>query len=54
MTDVFIIIFFGIALAIGIYFTLLLLWNEMAGRPRKPDLDDFGFGPHPSEPKARH
>ena len=55
MTDVFIIIFFGVALLVGIYFTFVLLKNEMAGRPRpKPDAFDFGFGPTQPDPKARH
>ena len=32
MTNIFIMIFFGVALVIGIYFTWILLRNEMAGR----------------------
>jgi hypothetical protein len=46
MTNIFIMIFFGIALVIGVYFTWILLRNEMAGRPKPPpDTYDFGFGP---------
>ncbi len=48
MTDWLIILFFGIALVIGIYFTWVLLRVEMRGKPRPPDPDDdFGFAPHP-------
>lgn len=55
MTNIFIMIFFGIALVIGIYFTWVLLRNEMAGRPKcPPDPSDFGFGPAHPEPKSRH
>ena len=50
MTSALIIIFFGVALLIGVWFTLLLLQKEMAGKPRpQPDEYDYGFGP-----KARH
>ena len=36
MTDIYIImIFFGVALIIGIYFSWMLLRNEMAGRPKR-------------------
>jgi hypothetical protein len=45
-TDLFIMIFFGIALVIGLYFMWVLLRNEMRGRPKPPpDTYDFGFGP---------
>lgn len=45
MTEVFIVIFFGFALMVGIYFTWVLLRNEMAGRPKPgPDPYDYGFG----------
>jgi hypothetical protein len=55
MTNIFIMIFFGVALVIGIYFTWLLLRNEMAGRPKPPpDPYDFGFGPPQPDPKSRH
>ena len=56
MTDVLIMIFFGVALLIGIYFTWILLRNEVEGRPRsKPDTYDFGFGPQQQpDPKTRH
>jgi hypothetical protein len=54
MTNIFIMIFFGIALVIGVYFTWLLLRNEMAGRPKPPaDPYDFGFGPPQPDPKPR-
>ncbi|HZD77091.1 MAG TPA: hypothetical protein VE218_08805 [Acidobacteriaceae bacterium] len=54
MTNIFILIFFGIALVIGIYFTWILLRNEMAGRPKPPpDPYDFGFGPSQPDHKAR-
>ena len=47
-TDILIGIFFGAALAIGIYFTWVLLRKEMAGRQKIRDNYDFGFGPpHP-------
>ena len=36
MTNIFIMIFFGVALVIGVYFTWILLRNEMAGRPKPP------------------
>jgi hypothetical protein len=54
LTDIYIMIFFGVALIIGIYFTWILLRNEMAGRP-KPGLDlyDFGFGTSPPRPPNR-
>lgn len=55
MTNIFIMIFFGVALVIGIYFTWILLRNEMAGRPRAPpDSYDFGFGPPQPDQKTRH
>jgi hypothetical protein len=54
MTNIFIMIFFGVALVIGIYFTWILLRNEMAGSPKRPDTYDFGFGPPRSDPKTRH
>jgi hypothetical protein len=56
-TDILIAIFFGAALAIGIYFTWVLLRSEMRGRPKPPpDTYDFGFGPpHPEQkPQPRH
>ncbi len=54
MTDVFIIIFFGVALLIGIWYTLLLLQNEMAGRKRVQSEEyDFGFGPAERDAKPR-
>jgi hypothetical protein len=54
MTNIFIMIFFGIALVIGVYFTWVLLRNEMAGRPKPPaDPYDFGFGPSQPDPKPR-
>ncbi len=47
MTDWLIVIFFGVALLIGIYFTWVLLRAEMAGPPKAPpDADDYGFGSH--------
>lgn len=53
MTNILIMIFFGIALVIGVCFAWVLLRNEMAGRPKPPkDLYDFGFGPGPRDPKA--
>jgi hypothetical protein len=53
MTNIFIMIFFGVALVIGIYFTWILLRNEMAGRPKRPDTYDFGFGPPQPDHKIR-
>lgn len=54
MTNIFIMIFFGVALVIGVYFTWVLLRKEMAGRPKlPPDTYDFGFGPPQSDPKSR-
>ena len=49
MANIFILIFFGVALVIGLYFAWILLRKEMAGRPKlPPDTYDFGFGPpHP-------
>ncbi len=48
MTNVFLVIFFGTALAIGIYWTWVLLRVEMAGREKaEPDAYDFGFGKGP-------
>jgi hypothetical protein len=45
-TDLMIMIFFGIALVIGVYFMWVLLRSEMRGRPKPPpDTYDFGFGP---------
>ncbi|MCU1312287.1 MAG: hypothetical protein JWM54_44 [Acidobacteriaceae bacterium] len=45
MTGVFIVLFFGIAFVIGIYFLWVLLRKEMEGRPKPPpDTYDFGFG----------
>jgi hypothetical protein len=45
MTGVLIVVFFGIALVIGIYFLWVLLRKEMEGRPKPPpDTYDFGFG----------
>lgn len=44
MTDWLIILFFGCALVIGVYFTWVLLKVEMDGRPKPPPTgDDFGF-----------
>jgi hypothetical protein len=54
MTNIFIMIFFGVALVIGVYFTWILLRNEMAGRPKRPDTYDFGFGPPQPDHKTRH
>jgi hypothetical protein len=55
MTNIFIMIFFGVALVIGVYFTWILLCNEMAGRPKPPpDSYDFGFGPPQPDPKTRN
>jgi hypothetical protein len=46
MTNWLIVIFFGAALAVGIYFTWVLLRIEMRGKPLPPDPgDDFGFAP---------
>jgi hypothetical protein len=54
-TDLFIMIFFGIALVIGIYFMWVLLRNEMRGRPKPPpDSYDFGFGPPNPDHKINH
>ena len=55
LTDSYIITSFGVALIISIYFTWILLRNEMAGRPKPgADLYDFGFGTsHPAH-KERH
>jgi hypothetical protein len=54
MTDLFILIFFGIALVIGTYFAWILLRKEMLGRPKlPPDSYDFGFGPSQPGPKSR-
>jgi hypothetical protein len=45
MTGILIVVFFGIALIIGIYFLWVLLRREMEGRPKPPpDPYDFGFG----------
>ncbi len=50
-TNLLIMIFFGIALVIGVYFMWVLLRNEMRGRPKPPpDTYDYGFGP----PSADH
>jgi hypothetical protein len=55
MTNIFIMIFFGVALVIGLYFTWVLLRNEMAGHPKPPpDAYDFGFGPPHPDQKTRH
>ena len=55
MTNIFIMIFFGVALIVGVYFTWVLLANEMAGPPKSPpDPYDFGFGPVHHHPKSRH
>ncbi|MGI8770590.1 MAG: hypothetical protein ACR2JE_04070 [Acidobacteriaceae bacterium] len=52
MTDWLIILFFGVALLIGIYFTWVLLRIEMRGKPRPLDPgDDFGFAPRPPAPR---
>ena len=49
MTNWLIILFFGFALAIGIYFTCILLRVEMYGKPKPPPVgDDFGFAPKSS------
>ncbi|MDQ1453258.1 MAG: hypothetical protein QOK38_3124 [Acidobacteriaceae bacterium] len=49
-----ILIFFGVALVIGIYFSWVLLRNEMIGRPKlPPDTYDFGFGPPQPDHKTR-
>ncbi len=55
MTDnIFILIFFGVALVIGIYFTWILLRKEMDGKPiPPPDTYDFGFGPGQRDSKPR-
>jgi hypothetical protein len=54
MTNIVIMIFFGIALVISLYFTWVLLRKEMAGRPKlPPDTYDFGFGPPQPGPKTR-
>ena len=54
-TNLLIMIFFGIALVIGVYFTWLLLRNEMRGRPKPPpDTYDFGFGPPNPDHKTNH
>lgn len=48
MTNVFLVMFFGTALVIGIYWTWVLLRTEMAGPPKAaPDTYDFGFGKGP-------
>jgi hypothetical protein len=48
-----IMIFFGIALVIGVYFGWVLLRNEMIGRPKPPpDTYDFGFGPPQPDQKT--
>lgn len=53
MTNIFIMIFFGIALVIGVYFGWVLLRNEMIGRPKPPpDTYDFGFGPSQPDHKT--
>jgi hypothetical protein len=55
MTNIYIMIFFGIALVIGTYFAWVLLRREMKGRPKlPPDPYDFGFGPPPPGPKSRN
>jgi hypothetical protein len=55
MTNIYIMIFFGMALIIGTYFAWVLLRKEMKGRPKlPPDPYDFGFGPPPPGPKSRH
>jgi hypothetical protein len=55
VTDIFIMIFFGIAMVIGTYFAWVLLRKEMLGRPKlPPDTYDFGFGPHQPDTKSRH
>ncbi len=49
MTNWLIILFFGSALIIGIYFTWILLKAEMDGKPKPPPVDDdFGFAPPPT------
>jgi hypothetical protein len=54
-TDLLIVIFFGIALVIGIYFMWVLLRNEMRGRSKPPrDNYDFGFGPPNPDHKTNH
>lgn len=54
-TDLMILIFFGIALVIGVYFMWVLLRNEMRGRPKPPpDTYDFGFGPPNPDHKPNH
>ncbi|HEY2001059.1 MAG TPA: hypothetical protein VGG80_02015 [Acidobacteriaceae bacterium] len=51
--NIFIMIFFGIALIIGVYFGWVLLRNEMIGRPKPPpDPYDFGFGPSQPDHKT--
>jgi hypothetical protein len=55
MTNIYIMIFFGIALIVGTYFAWVLLRREMRGRPKlPPDPYDFGFGPAHPDPKSRH
>jgi hypothetical protein len=55
MTGVFIVIFFGIALVIGIYFLWVLLRKEMEGKPKAPpDTYDFGFGTGSKPPQQPH
>lgn len=54
-TNLMILIFFGIALVIGVYFMWVLLRNEMHGRPKPPpDTYDFGFGPPNPDHKTNH
>lgn len=54
-TNLLIMVFFGIALVIGLYFMWVLLRNEMRGRPKPPpDTYDFGFGPPNPDHKTNH
>ena len=54
MTDWLIVIFFGVALIVGIYFTWVLLRIEMRGKPAPPDPgDDYGFAPHDAARRIR-
>jgi len=53
-TKLLLLIFFGVALVIGVYFTWILLRKEMDGKPEEPeDPYDYGFGPAAGKGRER-
>jgi hypothetical protein len=53
--NLFLLIFFGVAIVVGVWFGWVLLRNEMRGRPKPPpDPYDFGFGPPHPDGKSNH